>query len=393
MVLEKQVVVASMAPSYTCGAKMLKTLCGIGLTSRGLNKTAHKIGMEMVTVRDARIEDYFSRPLSRRRTKPATPIELACVSIDGGRMQTRREWAGLGVYDPHWRETKNGLFSRMTSNTYLYDPHPELPRCFADPKQMRTLLSGIGDETTTPEAAPATVEPPDKDWRPEQQFRTCISSLKDSDTFGRMMEVEADSRGFYQAQKKAFVGDGLAYNWTIQERHFRDFTAILDFVHVVERCFAAARCLHVDSDAQWADYLRWARACWQGRAAEVIAELKQRQAEIGPPPPDCDKSDPRQIFAEAIGYLENNASRMNYPEYRRNGLPTTSAHMESLVKEMNYRVKGTEKFWNDGDGGEAILQLRAAALCHDDRLHTHIKNRPGHPYHPNVKHPPLATAN
>jgi hypothetical protein len=42
--------------------------------------------------------------------------------------------------------------------------------------------------------------------------------------------------------------------------------------------------------------------------------------------------------------------------------------MESLVEEMNYRVKGTEMFWNDPDGAEAILQVRAASLCDDERL-------------------------
>jgi hypothetical protein len=66
--------------------------------------------------------------------------------------------------------------------------------------------------------------------------------------------------------------------------------------------------------------------------------------------------------------LENNRDRMNYPAYRRAGLPVTTAWMESLVKEMNYRVKGTEMFWNDPEGAEAILQVRAAALCDDERL-------------------------
>jgi hypothetical protein len=85
---------------------------------------------------------------------------------------------------------------------------------------------------------------------------------------------------------------------------------------------------------------------------------------------------------------------MNYPEYRRQGLPTTSAHMESLVKEINARVKGTEKFWNDGNSAEAILQIRAAALCDDDRLSTFLRDRPGNPFHPNVSATPsLATAN
>ena len=90
------------------------------------------------------------------------------------------------------------------------------------------------------------------------------------------------------------------------------------------------------------------------------------------------------MFADAIGYLGNNALRMKYPEYRRNGLPTTSALMESFVKELNARVKGTEKFWNDGVSGEAILQIRAAALCDDDRLIEFFHNRPSHPFHPNV---------
>lgn len=32
---------------------------------------------------------------------------------------------------------------------------------------------------------------------------------------------------------------------------------------------------------------------------------------------------------------------------------------------MNHRVKGTEKFWDDGDGGEAILQVRAPIVSGD----------------------------
>ena len=42
-------------------------------------------------------------------------------------------------------------------------------------------------------------------------------------------------------------------------------------------------------------------------------------------------------------------------------LPITSAHVESTIKHMNRRVKGTEKFWSES-GSEAILQLRADAL-------------------------------
>jgi hypothetical protein len=396
-VLEKKVLAAAYAPSYSIGELVLRKIGGIELTGRGLNKTAVKIGSEMVRERDARTEAYFQQPLPRQHAPPKTPIQLACVSVDGGRMQTRDEGGGKGVHHPHWRETKNALFLRMKSDCFACDPHPGLPACFADREGMKKLLSGAA-ESSTPAAAEETSagvvrKKSDAEWRPERLYRTCISSLEESNAFGRMMEVEADSRGFYHARKKAFVSDGLPYNWTIQRRHFRDFTPILDFVHAVERLYEAARCLNADADHRWEDYLRWACVCWLGNVGQVIVELKQRQGELGLPPKDCEKTDPRKIFADAIGYFENNASRMDYPEYRRQGLPTTSAYMESLVKEINARVKGTEKFWNDGASGEAILQIRAAALCDDDRLSDFLRSRPGHPFHPNAARPPsLATA-
>jgi hypothetical protein len=72
---------------------------------------------------------------------------------------------------------------------------------------------------------------------------------------------------------------------------------------------------------------------------------------------------------------------MDYARYRRAGLPVTSAPMESLVKQMNLRVKGTEMFWNDATkGGEAILQIRSAALSDDGRLETYLTRRPGCPF-------------
>jgi hypothetical protein len=394
-VLEKKILSAAYAPSYAIGEKLLQKIGGIQLSGRGLNKTAVNIGTEMVQQRDAQVEAYWERSLPRQHAQPQTPIPLACISIDGGRMQTRDEGQGTGVHHPHWRETKNALFSRMQSGSFVEDPHPQLSACFADRQRMRSLLSGVAEGQAAPaaESASAVDSKSSDDWRPKRLFRTCLSSLEDSDAFGRVMEVEADARGFYHAHKKAFVSDGLLYNWTIQERHFADFTPILDFVHAAEHLFEAAGCLDADADRRWSDYLRWSQACWSGQISQVIDELKTQQTQRGLPPKDCDKTDPRKLLADALGYFQNNAARMDYPKYRREGLPTTSAHMESCVKEMNLRVKGTEKFWNDGASGEAILQIRAAALCDDDRLIKFLRSRPGHPFHANVpRECSLATA-
>jgi len=68
-----------------------------------------------------------------------------------------------------------------------------------------------------------------------------------------------------------------------------------------------------------------------------------------------------------LTYVLNNRGRMNYPEYRRLGLPVSSAWVESTIKQLNRRVKGSEKFWESG-GAEALLELRAAYLSEDERV-------------------------
>ena len=116
---------------------------------------------------------------------------------------------------------------------------------------------------------------------------------------------------------------------------------------------------------------------WQGKVDQVIRELRSHQMRIGLPPEDVVEEDHREVLRHVIGYLENNRSGMLYNNYRRQGLPTTSTWMESAVKEMNHRIKGTEMFWNNPAGAEAILQIRSAALSDDDRLVRLLTKRPG----------------
>jgi hypothetical protein len=58
---------------------------------------------------------------------------------------------------------------------------------------------------------------------------------------------------------------------------------------------------------------------------------------------------------------------MRYAEYRRQGLPLMSSHVESVIKQINSRVKGTERFWSE-EAAEAILQLRVDFLSETEPL-------------------------
>ena len=150
-------------------------------------------------------------------------------------------------------------------------------------------------------------------------------------------------------------------------------------MHAVTYLFDASVICFGKTDAAWSTYTDWITRAWQSNVTSVIAELRMHQQRLGEAAndADADADDPRERLRLTIGYLENNSDRMDYVRYRREGLPTTSAWMESAVKELNYRVKGTEMFWNNPAGAEAILCLRAATLSDDDRLTRLLKRRQG----------------
>jgi hypothetical protein len=167
------------------------------------------------------------------------------------------------------------------------------------------------------------------------------------------------------------LGDGLKWNWTLQQRWFPDFEPILDFVHPTTYVYEVSRVVAADTASAWLLCQRWLKACWQGRVSSVLEELRDWQASHPMPPgEELPDHDVRVIVSKSVTYLSNNESRMNYPKYRRLGLPVTSSLVESLIKEFNYRVKGSEKAWNRSSGGEWILQVRNAVLCDDGWIRT-----------------------
>lgn len=257
--------------------------------------------------------------------------------------------------------------ARPSASLVLYQPNTKMAGLLHDAGELPRRDAPEGNN-------------PDLPWRPESLVRTCISSLCDSDRFGELMSAEAERRGFYSADRRAFLGDGSPYNWKIQQTHFEAYTPILDFIHPIERLHEASRCLFDDCDEAWQECGKWIELVWQGNVGEVIRILQAEQQSRGVAPQDADGNDPRRKLAQTIGYLENNISPMNYPTCRKAGLPTTSCPIESRVEEINHRVKGTEKLWNESESGDALLHSRAATISDGTELKEHIAARPGHQY-------------
>ena len=309
--------------------------------------------------------------------------EVAVVSCDGGRVRARVPGQGRGVClsgENGWRETKNASLERMTSpeNHSGDDPCPDLPTSFRSVERVAKI---------TEKPAPNVEETAeDKKARviyqgPRRVLRTVVSSMACSEQFGPMMKREAERRRFFEASSRAFLGDGLNWNWSIWKEHFPTFVPILDFIHAIHYVFDAAMYIGSGDSEGWTLYTRYVTLCWQGRVDLVIDELTGECLTRGI---DLEgrisDEDPNKPLTDAVRYLTNNRTRMDYPAYRLAGLPVTSSAMESLVKQINQRVKGTEMFWDDPQGAEAILHLRAAALSDDGRLDHYLAKRPGWPY-------------
>jgi hypothetical protein len=377
-ILEKIVYAGGSHPSYAQATDALAHLADLDLSEPLVRKLTTRAGEELATARDEAVAQYNAKGEVEGRV-PNTP-QVAAVAVDGGRAQTRAEHAGRGVHQPAWREPHYASLVRLPAPATDADPHPEVPRAFLDEAHVRTLTEEIKSPCSgrrrTPQAArpqpPADAPPSSPSAKPLLQ--TALASMAPSEAFGTMVAAEAVRRGFDKAPHRAFLGDGQASNWQIQQFHFFDWTPILDFVHLVAYLFSAARAARTKSPTAWTLYVRLVTAAWNGKPDTLISLLTREARRIGPPPHDAPPNDPRHTLADTLRYLRNNADRMHYPTYRRRGLPVTTVAIESLIKRFNFRVKASDKFWTQ-PGLEAILQVRAALLSQDNRWGNFWANR------------------
>lgn len=367
---------ASKAASFKDASEDLKDLAEVSISATHLQRLSERVGTEWVQERDKEVQAFRE---DRLVCAYAAAPKAAAVMLDGGRLQTRGEGGGRGVQDPAWRETKTACCLSLSSAEHAEDPQPEPPSKFLDQTRAARLAAEV-KRRSRPALGRVEPAPPKRrkkkraasKKRVHKRVRTVVATMADSDTFGWQMAAEVKRRGLDRANRKACVCDGQQYNWTLFEMHLLPwgFIPILDFVHLLAYLHDAAHAWKKDRGRAWKVYVQWLRWAWSGQVKSVLKALRQASSELGEAPQGAADTDPRQAVKDALGYVHNNRTRMDYPRYRRLGLPTSSAPVESTIKQINRRVKGTEKFWLK-DGAEAILQLRAAYLSEDDRANAY----------------------
>ena len=408
---EKVALVGELLKSFPQAASAVDPLLGLTIGRMRFERVTERIGGERVAERDRDAEQVARLRLMDKIDGPVgvTPPVVGAVMADGGRFQQNVAQPDSGK---HWYEYKAGLCLTLGSLTDANDttaprgdPCPEVPLSLLNfehvetltreiaqraasssrslagelrPEETGVLLDELRDQTQLDgivHAAENVVReeqrsPRELPFSPKIKSREVVATTSNASEFGRLLIARAWRQGLFQAKRKGFVADGGSWLWTLFVAAFQPFgfEGILDIIHAVTHVFAAAMADR-DRATGWVIYRRWITWIWQGQVSRVIEELQTRALELGEPTDTDPVTSPRRIVASTLTYLQNHQQYMNYPRYRELGLPITSSVMESTMKELNYRVKGTEKFWSQ-PGAEALLQLRSDRLSGSQPLKT-----------------------
>lgn len=381
LVLKKIVRQGGKAPSFADASDDLKELAELSVSPKHVQRLTERIGAEWEARRDAEVAAFKEGRLDRNCRQHH---QVAAVMPDGGRLQMRGEGKGAGVHEPGWKEPKYACCLTLQSQVHAQDPQPEPPAKFLDPARVPKLVEELKSvrgaavkraekkdaaKASAEKQAPLSRKKKKPKTGPAPLVRTAVASLAEIGEFGHQVAAEVHRRGLDLAERKACVGDGQRCNWSLWEEHLKPlgFVAILDFLHLLAYLYGAAQAAGgKGSLVAWRIYERWLRWAWAGEDEVLLKDMNKAAKKLGPAPANASDQAPQNVLAEALTYVSNNRDRMDYARYRRQGLPISSAPVESLIKQFNRRVKGTEKFWKK-KGAEAVLQVRAAYLSQDER--------------------------
>lgn len=372
--LVKKVVRNGGKEAFASAVGQLREDLSLELTGKDTQRVTERIGTEWTALRDQDVESFKQGKLVRLY---ANAPKCAVMMADGGRLLTRMEDQPPGVHHPKWCEPKYGCALTLNTEQVAVDPMPEPPSKFLNIESVKKLVqqmqnrTGVSKDTNPKHVKVSSATKQKRRLKKKKRLsarllRTAVATMRSSIEFGYMLAAEAYKRNLDQAQRKAYVCDGQAYNWTIWEEHFPNWVAILDFLHLLVYLYGAAQAAGGGILIQAQRYQKWVRLAWSGEREKLLTQISIAANELGAPPKNAPEHDARSVLKKAVGYVTNNLERMDYPRYRKLGLPTSSAPVESLIKQFNRRVKGTEKFWTK-NGAEAVLQVCAAYLSEDGR--------------------------
>ena len=178
------------------------------------------------------------------------------------------------------------------------------------------------------------------------------AAQKDTDEepsdFARRVEREAARRGVDKAARVVVIGDGASWIWNIGTELFPGAICIVDRFHAKPHLSDLSKVLFGPASSKGA---AWTKDRYdeldQGRMEDLLKNV-DIYAKTFPEAKRCRT------------YFENNRERMRYPEFRAQGLSTSSGVVEGGCKSVvGGRLKKSGMHWSV-PGANSILALRCS---------------------------------
>jgi hypothetical protein len=210
--------------------------------------------------------------------------------------------------------------------------------------------------------------------RPEAHLEapSYVAAREQATPFARRLATEAARRGSLEVvgwrghaadgggheailRSVVVIGDGAKWIWDEVAASFgTERTEIVDWWHAADHLWELSSVLHGPGTPQataWAEQAK--HLLWRHGPVPLLALLRDTVAP---------SADALKVLQRERGYFTANALRMQYPLFRRQGLPVGSGAVEGGAKHLvQQRMKRAGMRWSEL-GARAILHLRCQTL-------------------------------
>ncbi len=191
----------------------------------------------------------------------------------------------------------------------------------------------------------------------------------------KWLHHQAVKRG-YGTKRTLFLADGAEAIWDQQAIWFPKAEPCIDWVHIVEKLWAAGRCLHREGSNQLAPWVaeRVRDLRRRSGADKVITTLSAAYASIAKTGPGNKAK--REKLLDVLTHFSKHRHRMRYHALRRDDLDIATGVIEGAIRNLvRMRLDGPGMRWSRGRS-ESVLHLRCILLNGQwDQFAAHLASR------------------
>jgi hypothetical protein len=315
------VLLAVVAP-YPLAARLAALLLGVTISPMGIWRVAQRLG-ETAARHNETLSQYHADSRSSGASTLAAPAAVV-LGVDG---------CSLGM------QVRSSRRRRKEGQTLPPLPPVEQGR-FREVKTGVLLLPSERVETSP--------------GRRSVVRRFLVTCLGDADAIFAHLYAQLRELGWVGAHTVVvIVGDGAGWIWNRATMFVRR-CEILDFWHALEHAWEFAQLRYGEGSAQ-AD--RWVHTVAEDLRAGKVQTVIGRLQRLRPKTPEL-----RESLQALIRYYTENAGRMRYDEYLRQGYGIGSGAVESAHKQVVHaRFRQAGMRWSEA-GARRLLALRLLLL-------------------------------